>query len=75
MKQLDVDVNPPANIMTFRLGLTNVTFDLDPYFLRYDFFSSERQTDRGKATHKSPPWMSSKKFKAPSLLNPIPPDQ
>ena len=28
--QLDVDVSPPANIMTFRLGITNVTFDLDP---------------------------------------------
>ncbi len=26
--QLDVDGSPPANIMTFRLGLTNVTFDL-----------------------------------------------
>ncbi len=30
MKQLDVEVNPPANIITlFRLGLTNVTFDPD----------------------------------------------
>ncbi len=33
MKQLDVDVRQPANIMTFRLGLshltlTHVTFDL-----------------------------------------------
>ena len=28
--QLDVDVSPPANIMTFRLGLTaRVTFDPD----------------------------------------------
>ncbi len=27
--QLDVDVSPPANIMTLRLDLTNVTFDLD----------------------------------------------
>ncbi len=29
MKQLNVDVSPPANIMTFRLTLTNVTFGLD----------------------------------------------
>ncbi len=28
--QLDVDMSPPTNIMTFRLGLTNMTFDLDP---------------------------------------------
>ncbi len=28
--QFDVDVSPPANIMTFRLGLTHVTFDPDP---------------------------------------------
>ncbi len=28
--QLDVDVSPPANIMTFRPGLTHLTFDLDP---------------------------------------------
>ena len=27
--QLDVDVSPPANIMTFWLTLTNVTFDPD----------------------------------------------
>ena len=31
--QLDVDVSPPANIMTLRLGLTHVTFDLDPHDL------------------------------------------
>ncbi len=30
MKQLDVDMSPPTNIMTFRLGLTHLTFDLDP---------------------------------------------
>ncbi len=29
--QLDVDVSPPANVKTFRLGLTHVTFDLGPY--------------------------------------------
>ncbi len=34
MKQLKVNVSPSANIMTFRLGLTHVTFDPDPY----DFF-------------------------------------
>ena len=28
--QLDVDVSPPANIMTFRLTLGIVTFDPDP---------------------------------------------
>ncbi len=30
MKQIDVDVSPPANIMGLRLTLTCVTFDLDP---------------------------------------------
>ncbi len=29
MKQLDVDMNPPANTMTFSPDLTHVTFDLD----------------------------------------------
>ncbi len=33
MKQLDVDVSPPPNIMTFMLTLTRVTFDLDQYDL------------------------------------------
>ena len=28
-KQLDFDMSPPANIMTFRLTLTQVSFDLD----------------------------------------------
>ncbi len=28
--QLDVGVSPPANIMTFRPGLTHLTIDLDP---------------------------------------------
>ena len=28
--QLDVGVSPPANIMTFRPGLTYLTFGLDP---------------------------------------------
>ena len=28
--QLDVDMSPPANIMTFKLGLTYLIFDLDP---------------------------------------------
>ncbi len=31
MKQLDIDVSPPANIMTFRPRLINVTFDPDPW--------------------------------------------
>ena len=30
MKQLDVDVSPPANIMTFMLISTHVAFDPDP---------------------------------------------
>ena len=29
MKQLDVEVSPSINIMTFRLTLTHVAFDLD----------------------------------------------
>ncbi len=28
--QLDVDMSPPANDITFTLGLIHVTFDLDP---------------------------------------------
>ncbi len=28
--QLDVDVSPPANIITFRLGSTHLAFGLDP---------------------------------------------
>ena len=31
--QLNIDVSPPANIMTFRLGLTHVTFDLNHVIL------------------------------------------
>ncbi len=30
MKQLDIDVSPPA-IMTLKLTLTHVTFDIDPH--------------------------------------------
>ncbi len=30
MKQLDVDMSPPANITSLTLSLTYVTFDLDP---------------------------------------------
>ena len=54
--QLDVDVRPPANIMTFRLGLTHVTFDLHPcdlgavglgiLIIVQEFLSSHRRTDR-----------------------------
>ncbi len=53
--QLDVDVSPPANIMTFRLTLT---FDLNPcdllgymnycpvnYYLVWFFVTTDRQTD------------------------------
>ncbi len=28
--QLDVGVRPPVNIMTFKPGLTYLTFDVDP---------------------------------------------
>ncbi len=28
--QPDIDVSPPANIMPYRPGLTNLTFDSDP---------------------------------------------
>ncbi len=31
MKQLDVDASQPANIMTLRLTLAYVTFDLDQH--------------------------------------------
>ncbi len=30
MKQLDVDMSPPANITKFCLALANLTFDLNP---------------------------------------------
>ena len=30
IKQLDFDMSPPANIMSFRLGLIHATLDLDP---------------------------------------------
>ncbi len=30
--QLDVDVSPSANIITFRLGLTHLAFDPDTFF-------------------------------------------
>ncbi len=49
--QLDVGVSPPANIMTFRLGFTYLTFDLDPCHERpqriflVTFFFLVRQTD------------------------------
>ena len=46
MKQLDVVASPPAFLWDPYLTLTDVIFDLD------------RQTDRRKATHKSPPCMS-----------------
>ncbi len=28
--QLDIDMSPRTNDITFRLGLTHLTFDLDP---------------------------------------------
>ncbi len=34
--QLDVDVSPPANIMTFRPGLIHLTFDLDTGVVVYN---------------------------------------
>ena len=37
--QLDVDGIPPAIIMTFRPGVTNLTFDLDLVTLTYDLDS------------------------------------
>ncbi len=37
--QLDVGVSPPANIMTFRPGLTYLTFDLEHLeMFDYDVF-------------------------------------
>ena len=70
MKKLDVNVSPLANIMTFRLGFTHVTFDLahmtfdcDPYDPCMDLHGqpdgqTDRQTYRCKAMHKSPPCTS-----------------
>ena len=37
MMQLDVDVRPPPNIISLRLTLTRVTFDLDQsYYIDLD---------------------------------------
>ncbi len=33
MKQLDIDVSPPAHIMILRLTLAPVTYELDPSVL------------------------------------------
>ncbi len=41
--QLDVDMSSSANTITFRLGLTQLTFDPDPW--RYEFWSNHRQTE------------------------------
>ncbi len=42
--QLDIDMSPPANIMTFRLTLTHMTFDLY-HVLRYCGCRSNRLGD------------------------------
>ncbi len=44
MKQHDVDVSPPANIMNFKPNLTLVTFDLDPgypFLSKHDLQNSQ----------------------------------
>ncbi len=75
MKQLDVDVSPPAFVWTPYLTLTLVTFDLDPmiiYFQRYDFFlvffSSLSQTDRKRCirAHRACAQVGSKNWGASS---------
>ena len=45
--QHDVDVSPPANIMTLGLGLAQVTFNLDSHstFINPGMQSYECQTD------------------------------
>ncbi len=43
IKQLDVDVSPSANIMTFRLVFIHVTFDPDHECIRVT--CSDRQTE------------------------------
>ena len=49
---LDVDMSPPVNDITFRLGLTQLTFDPDPEPRDLG------QTDRQETMHKSPPCIS-----------------
>ena len=46
-KRLYVDMSPSANIMTFRVTMTRMTYDLDPCYRIYPgIFPTDRQTDR-----------------------------
>ncbi len=60
--QLDVDVSPPAISLLVDMNPTVMNFFLVLEFFSSDFWSSPRQTDgqtdRPKATPKSPPCMS-----------------
>ncbi len=56
MKQLDIVVSPPANIIGFRLTLSYVTFDPDPGNLLSEIWMIfQWQTDGQKAMHMSLP--------------------
>ena len=55
--QLDIDMSPPANIMTLRLGLTHLTFDLDPRDL-WRWPMTLNITCKVKWDHKSHFWTS-----------------
>ena len=51
--QLNVDVSPPANIMTLRLCLTHVTFDLDHMTLTHMTFDLEQYLVDGQMRPES----------------------
>ncbi len=60
MKQLDVDVSPPASIMSLNqdmtMTMTPATILIENESLSSDFWSSHFwSSDRRKAMHKSPP--------------------
>ncbi len=68
MKQLDVEVSPPANIMTLRLTLAHMTLNsmtncnsfLDMNYCPVNFCAV---MDRRKEMHKSPPCISRGRLK------------
>ncbi len=80
--QLDVEVSPPASVITLNKYKWCVPKEHWQHFLVPDFFSSEfwsssrwadrqtdRRTDRQKATPKSPPCISTGGLKNAATIN------
>ena len=74
MKQLDVDVSPPALVWNPYLTFTNVTFDLDTFFCHHMSNSlgdmNYCPVNFGLAMHKSPPRISTGGLKKVCFLLP-----